>query len=207
MTDDCNGKGAHTHLDEHVRGSWSTGTIEGLVYLVTDRLIAFRYPPRDLLVANPRRVRDNQHAIRSHCFGPADGHVVVAIDDLDFGPFSSDAIDACPGGTRRHKDPGRTAEPPGCPGDRPAVIAVRCRDKGERLEWLKRPGKVFDALPAGRFLPQSLREQAVGGPRGTENLECRQAETAGLVLRMQRCQPEVCRDLWQRNEPPWCISR
>ena len=77
-----------------------------VVDLPEHRGVTFHYPARNLFVARPRRVRDNETAIVGFARGAQNGVVISAIDHFDEGTFARDAIDARLGGPSRNENPG-----------------------------------------------------------------------------------------------------
>ena len=178
------GQGADPHGAGHEVRAAGACCRELLVGLGEQGHVALHDPARHLFIARPRGVLDQELVgTGGRARGGGHGVVVRGAAEDDRGALRLDGPHGGVTHTARDVDAGAQAQQGGHAGDGAAVVAVRGGDDRE-LGGARGAQTVPQALDRDVLggQPDPLGHGAAHGPRGTEDLEGRQAQAVGLVL-------------------------
>jgi hypothetical protein len=176
---------------------------------VEQRRVAVGDPLRDLLVAGPRGVLDEQGRLPGARRGLLGGEDDVVVGAVEFHRLAGLGRDR---GTGRRRDAHREEDPRGQPeqprevSDRPAMVAVGGGDQLDgRAAGRGRAELVQRQRPAVRAVP--LRQRPGDRVRRPQHLERRQPEPGRLLLDEHAAHAQLPRHPGHRHQPryrvPW----
>ena len=144
------GQRADAELHRHQVGFFFAPPRELVLDLSHDRGIAFHDPARDLFVARPGSVGNDEAACARHPRCPLDRVVIGARHDLDSRALARDAVDPRLGRARRHVNPRFQSEERSHVRDGATVIAVGRGSECERPHVARGVRPVRPSIPTVR---------------------------------------------------------
>ena len=182
------GQRAHAGLDKDVRRAVDGHLAQLLGCLRSHGAVALHDPRRDLLVALPGGVLNDDAALAGVGLGGGHAHALVVVDLFDGhrGALGGDVIEAGLGGTLGHVHDGLLAQLVGSPCHAAAMVAVGGGKEGGLA-------KVLGKLIGGQVIEGALGNVLAGlvgnvvghGKRAAQNLKGVEAKAIALVLNAQ----------------------
>ena len=182
------GQRAHAGLDKDVRRAVDGHLAQLLGCLGSHGAVALHDPRRDLLVALPGGVLNDDAALAGVGLGGGHAHALVVVDLFDGhrGALGGDVIEARLGGTLGHVHDGLLAQLVGSPCHAAAMVAVGGGKEGGLA-------KVLGKLIGGQVIEGALGNVLAGlvgnvvghGKRAAQNLKGVEAKAIALVLNAQ----------------------
>ena len=182
------GERAYTSLDKDVRRAVDGHLAQLLGCLRSHGAVALHDPRRDLLVALPGGVLNDDAALAGVGLGGGHAHALVVVDLFDGhrGALGGDVIEAGLGGTLGHVHDGLLAQLVGRPCHATAMVAVGGGKEGGLA-------KVLGKLIGGQVIEGALDNVLAGlvgnvvghGKRAAQNLKGVEAKAIALVLNAQ----------------------